>query len=220
MTRTAVVADKLVDAIRSAGTIRTAELAKITGVAANYIGTALAPAIAARRVIMCKVSIPGQKGGPINEYRIGSGIPDTFKPLAPKKNGALGIAAHHSAGAGHAPLSTPKPDVTQIEPATLVHQPQPAVGQNTGSTRSDSSFDPPEARAVAAAGRTPKSEPKRRGMGPASGRPSAGDVIRIQLDDDGTLLIATGEAIIELDPKQTRKLGHFLGATHGAWNPF
>lgn len=216
MSRPSIRAEQLIDAIRSAGTIRSGELSTITGITPNNIGTLLAPAIAARTVVVCKVSQP--VGRPCNEYRIGSGVPDTFKPLTTKRSD-IGTASHRGGTAPRVPLSEPiKPDAASATPTFL--KPQPAVG-NTGSSRPDSSDIPAGARTVAADQATPKPAARARlKKEPTATKASAGDACQCGIDDDGTLMITTPAGFLELDPKQARKLGHFMGATHGIWNPF
>ena len=41
--------------------------------------------------------------------------------------------------------------------------------------------------------------------------------IRLQIDNDGTLLIDAGDGIIELAPSETRELGQFMIDTEPVW---
>ena len=218
MSRPSIRAEQLIDAIRSAGTIRSGELSTITGITPNNIGTLLAQAIAARTVVVCKISQPGRRS--CNEYRIGSGVPDTFRPLTIKRSD-IGTASHRGGTTPRVPLSEPiNPGAASATPTFL--KPQPAVG-NTGSSRPDSSDTPAGARTVAADQATPKPAARTRlKKEPAATKASAGDAtsaLDIRIEHDGTITIGTVESVIELDPKQARKLGHFMGATHGVWNP-
>ena len=215
--------EQLIGVIRRLGRARTGDLAKATGVPSASISVLLAVAVRKGILTVCKVTVPGLP--PSNEYRIGGGmaVPD-FQPLKTKRIGvALGTAAHRNTEASKAPPQPPKPDSAE-PPVFLNHQPQPAVGKNTGSARSgmSSTAASPEAHAVAAPA-TPKPASERRGTGPAQTKASAGDAtsaLDIRIDHDGTITIGTVESVIELDPQQARKLGHFMAATHGIWNPF
>lgn len=228
-------AAKLVAAIRALGvdkymqpvSINTKDLATATGIAAASIQASLDPAVKRGDVVVCKVTPAA--GHSYNEWRAGPGVPPTeFKPLNTKRAGvALRTPARTSAPA--VPLSTPKPGVTSIEPATL-GKPQRAVGTTPAA---GDQGPPPVAPAVTAAKATPepttrarmKKEPTARKApaGDVAPRPqhtNGNDGISLRIDHDGTLLIATDEGVLEIDPKQSRRLGHFMADTHGVWNPF
>lgn len=210
--------------------IRTNDLAKATGIQPQSIPTLLAPHVKSGRVYVCKVTAPG--GQAQNEYRQGGGVaaPD-FKPLTPKRAGtALGAAASRATATAPAvPLSTPRP--AEI-PAPVFLQPQPAVGNalrdretapqaiNTGSPRPESSCRSTGARTVTAKATPTPAAGVRLKKEPTTPKASAGNAIQCGIDDDGTVLITTPDGFLELDPKQARKLGHFMRATHDVWNPF
>ncbi len=54
---------------------------------------------------------------------------------------------------------------------------------------------------------------------PAARKASAGDVLRISLDDDGSLLLSNEDGVLELGIDQVLRLGDFLHATEGVWRP-
>lgn len=110
---------RLIDAIQAAGTIRTPALAEATGIKAGAIQSLLATAERKGEVLGCTITRPGQR--PVREYRIGSGVANTFTPLNPRKTRVA--VRHHNTEAG--------------TPPAAALQPQPAVGLNTGSTSSD-----------------------------------------------------------------------------------
>lgn len=198
--------------------IRTKALAEVSGVPANSISVLLTPHVNSGRLCVCKITVPGSP--PQNEYRKGIGVPmPEFKPLNTRKAGiALGTPAHRGGTAKAPPLSTPAPVVTAIVPPTFI-KPQPAVGSNTGSAIP---VPPASAgdRAVAAGQATPKPAARARlKEEPAATKASAGDALRINIDDDGTLIIATAEDVIELDIDQALRLGDFMHATQGVWRP-
>jgi hypothetical protein len=195
--------------------IRTQALAEATGVPVNSISVLLAPHVASGRLCTCKVTVPGSPAQ--NEYRKGAGAASTaFQPLNTKRSGiALRTPARASGPA--APLSTPKPGVNDIEPATL-GKPQRAVGTTPAA---GDQGPPPVAPAVTAAKATPELTTRARmKKEPAARKAPAGDDMHLQIDEDGVVLIVTDEGILELQPKQSRRLGHFMASSHGIWNPF
>jgi len=211
--------------------IRSPELAAASGVPAKSITALLATAVAKGRVVVCKITVPGASAQ--NEYRKGGGLPPPeFKPLNTKR---AGIARSTPAARRAPSADTAKGTLPQrtAEPATPVllssTTPQPAVGGalrdretapraiNTGSAQSDSTSA--DERAVTSEQETPRPAPERRGMGPAPAKASAGDV-SITIDDAGVLVIGTNEGVIELQPKQCQRLGHFMVGSQGIWNPF
>jgi hypothetical protein len=197
--------------------IRTLALAEATGVPANSISVLLAPHVASGRLCTCKVTVPGSPAQ--NEYRKGAGATaPKFQPLDTRRTG-VALRTPARAGAPAVPLSTPKPGATEIEPATL-GKPQPAVGATTpaaGNPEPPSKVEP----AVAAAPATPKpTAGVRLNKEPTTPKASAGDALSINIDHDGTLIIATDEAVIELQQSQSRRLGNFMLGSQGIWNPF
>jgi hypothetical protein len=206
MTRAGSKTEQLIDALRKLGTARGQQLADATGIAASSIQGMLDGAVKKGEIIVCKVSVPGGHQAQ-REYRIGPGIANTFQPLNLKRTD---IAFH-----------APDPKQPQPAPGLAAHDPIPASPRiDTDSARAGSSPPTPLTKAHAVAEATPKPAAERRGMGPEQPKASAGDAIQCGIDDDGTLLLTTSEGFLELSPKQARKLGHFMGATHGIWNPF
>jgi hypothetical protein len=201
--------------------IRVAALAEATGVGLTSIPTLLSPYVQNGRLQCCKVTRPGLP--PMNEYRrgIGVAIPD-FKPLNTKRTHIA-----HAAGIKPLPvttpapnLSTPKPAASPIEPPVFLKQPtQPAVVKAAKTPAAEGAAPPPAEPAViaqATPGPTSGDELKKE---PATRKAPAGDV-RIGINCEGTLVIAIDDDTIELNPKQARKLGHFMSGTAGVWNPF
>jgi len=208
MSRPPIARDKLVRHICGLGSdkngnpisIRTADLATACDVAPGSIQAMLSGPVAAGEIYVCKVTPPS--GRAFNEYRKGSGqAAPEFKPLDTRRAGIALCTADQK----------PRP--------STINKPQPAVGNNTGSTRPD----PASAgeRAVAAAKATPKPAARDRlKEEPAATKASAGDVFTITIDDTGVLIIGTDEGVIKLQPKQCQRLGHFLVGSQGIWNPF
>lgn len=235
MSRPAASEAKCLDAIRAAGSIRSAELAEATGIGINNLGNVLSAAVARGAVVVCRVSGPNG-GRPTNEYRIGGGMAaPEFTPLNTKRAGIAGLtpAARRTpdtrAATGvlterNAAVETPvflgsTSHQAQVGDALRDRETAPRA-INSASTRSDPSMQSTEARAVTAKA-TPKPAPGARlKREPATVKASAGNAIQCGIDDDGTVLITTPEGFLELDPKQARKLGHFMRATHDVWNPF
>ena len=202
--------------------ILTPELCARAKIDAGNLSRIMAPLVEAGQVLVCKVTVPGARGGPKNEYRLATGgaVPP-FRPLDTRRAGvALGQPGKPLPATTPAPkVSTPKPGINEIEPAALGKPqrdggPKPPAAGGTGTPN-------PAEPAVAAVPATPapasgvalKKEPTAR---PAS----AGDALRLSIDEAGTLLIATDEGVIELQPTQARRLGHFMAGSHGIWNPF
>jgi hypothetical protein len=203
--------------------IYVAALSEATGVAATSIPTLLSPYVRNGRVQCCKVTRPGLP--PMNEYRrgIGVAIPD-FKPLNTKRTHIA-----HAAGIKPLPVTTPAPTlstppatVSEIVTPQFISKTQPEVVAPTfaKTPAAGSSSTPGAAPAVAAAPATPKptagAELKKE---PATRKASAGDDLRIGINCNGVLVIAIDDDTIELNPKQARKLGHFMSGTAGVWNP-
>ncbi len=231
--------DQLLKVIEGLGTdkynnplaIRTAELAQKTGIDGGSITAFLAAAVRAGRVVMCKVT-SGDSKKVTNEYRKAGGLaPPEFKPLNTRRAGiAHGAPAKPVPVTTPAPtLSTPKPDVTEIEPAVL-GSPQRVGGLKPPAAGKP--VTPPVAPAVAAPAtpasvarvvlkKEPTAWPVPAGdVAPRPQRITGNEGIALRIDHDGTLLIATDEGMLEIDPKQSRRLGHFMADTHGVWNPF
>lgn len=202
--------------------IRSPELAAASGVPIKSITALLGTAVAKGRVVVCKVtSASGQEQ---NEYRQGGGLPPPeFTPLNTRRAGiARSTRAARRAPIGDGATGTlPQRDAEPETPVFLSSTtPQPAVG-NTGSTRSDSSTIPTEARAVTADEATPKPEVHAAlNEEPAVRKASAGDAFNITIDDTGALIIGTDEGVIELQPTHAKRLGHFMVGSQGIWNPF
>ena len=216
-------AAKLVAAIRALGvdkymqplSIKTKDLAAKTGIATASIQASLEAAVKNGDVVVCKVT--PATGHSYNEWRAGPGVPPTeFKPLNTKRAGvALRTPAYDPRPA--VPLSTPKPGVTSIEPATL-GKPKRAVGTTPAA---GDQGPPPVAPAVAATQATPKPTARARMKEePAAPKASAGDALTINIDHDGVLIIGTDEGVLELHPEHSRRLGNFMLGSQGIWNPF
>lgn len=210
--------------------IRTAELAAKTGVAVNGIQVLLAPHVASGRLCVCKVSAPGRPAQ--NEYRRGAGVPTPgHTPLNTKRAGiALGQPGKPL------PVTTPAPAVSAprtSEPAVPVFlqpratTPQAQVG-NSASRHAGSPLDtPPAGSAATASGISPAQTPKPDAGAvlkkePATRKASAGDALRLSIDQDGVLQMGddTDPARYVFTPQQTKQLGYFLRQTHDVWNPF
>ena len=176
--------------------IRTSELAAKTGVATNGIQAMLAPHVASGRLCVCKVTAPGKS--PQNEYRRGAGVPrPDFRPLAAKQP-APHRATTPQAQVGNsasrhagAPLETP-----------------PAVSAATAPGTSSEQTPKPDAGAAL------KKEP-------ATRKASAGDVLRLSIDQDGTLQMGddADPARWVFTPAQVLAIGDFLHATERVWRP-
>lgn len=205
-----------VDKFMNPVSIRVPELAQRSGIDPNSIPPLLTTAVAKGRVIMCKITVPG-KAKPLNEYRKAAGAsPHEWMPLNTKRAGvALRTPARTSTPA--VPLSTPKPGVNDIEPATL-GKPQRAVGTTPAA---GGQGPPPVAPAVTATQATPKPTARARMKEePAAPKASAGDALTINIDHDGVLIIGTDEGVLELHPEHSRRLGNFMLGSQGIWNPF
>lgn len=220
--------DKLIAAIRAAGSIRTKELSDATGVQGNNIGTALAAAIARGDVYVCKVTPgPGQTGRSTNEYRIGGGKPPPeFVPLNPRRAALASMAASVRRTPSAQPTTGTLPARTEW-PATPVFlsstTPLAQVGNSASQHAGASAETPPAGPADTAITATPGPAPKRRGMGPASATAPAGDVkkLRLAIDQDGSLQLGddTDPAQFVFLPEQVLQLGDFLHGTQGIWRP-
>lgn len=209
--------------------IRTAELADKTGVPANSILMLLAPHVASGRLCVCKVTTPGRP--PQNEYRRGAGMPPpSHTPLQPKRAGiALGQPGKPL------PVTTAAPAVSSprtCEPATPVFlssstTPQAQVGKQRQPARGSPPDTPPAVPAATAPGISPAQTPKPDAGAvlkaePATRKASAGDALRLTIDQDGVLQMGddTDPARWIFTPQQTKQLGYFLCQTHDVWNPF
>lgn len=201
--------------------IRTTALAEATGVPKNSIQALLEGRIKSGELVVCKIS--GASGQQEREYRAGPGVaPPAFVPINTKR-------AHIAHGGATKPLpvatpapsvSTPKPAAAAIVTPTFITKTQPEVVSQQKTPAAEARPPLRAAPAVAAAPATPK--PKAGTVlkkEPATLKASAGDV-RIGINDVGTLVIAIDDDSIELNPKQARKLGHFMSGTAGVWNPF
>lgn len=227
--KTLTNAEKLIAAIRSMGvdkymqpiSIKTADLAKKAGVAVGTIQGSLVAAIRRGDVVCCKVT--PASGNSYNEWRAGPGVPPPeFKPLNARRAGiAHGAPSKPLPRTTPAPkVSTPRPGANEIE-VPVLGRAQPAVASNSGSSATGSPTTTPSHGVPAvAAEATPEpsaSVPlkKERSVRKAS----AGDVMRISLDDDGSLLLSNEDGVLELGIDQVLRLGDFLHATEGVWRP-
>lgn len=209
--------------------IRTAELAAKTGVAINGIQVLLAPHVASGRLCVCKVTAPGRPAQ--NEYRRGAGVPPpSHAPLKPKRAGiALGQPGKPL------PVTTPAPAVSAsrtAEPATPVFlppratTPQAQVGNSASRHAGTSTVTPPAGPAATAPGIGPAQTPKPAAGAvlkkePATRRASAGDALRLAIDQDGVLQVGDDDdpARWVFTPAQVLAIGDFLHATQGVWRP-
>lgn len=212
--------------------IRTDELVERADVDRHNLSRIVQPLIDAGQVLVCKISTPGvTRGTPCNEYRLATMAQGQFVPLNTKRAGiAHGAPTKPLPVTTPAPkVSTPRPDIMNIEPPSL-GAPQRVGGPKPPAAGKPET--PPVAPAVAAQATpapTPgvalKKEPTARpvpagDVPPRPQRITGNDGIALRIDHDGTLLIATDEGVLEIDPKQSRRLGHFMNDTHGVWNPF
>lgn len=200
--------------------IRTNDLAKSASINANSIGTLLAPYIASGRIQVCKITVPGRP--PQNEYRKGAGVAaPEFAPLKTRR-GAGNLMARAAAAAIWPGLSTPRQGVADIVTPTLINTPQPEVGQARRTPAAGRAAHPPPAEPAVAAPATPKpAAGAALKKEPATRKALAGDEMRIGINDSGVLVIALNDDDgIELNPRQARRLGHFMVGTQGIWNPF
>lgn len=201
--------------------IRTAELADRAGVPRNSVQALLAAFVASGRVRCCKVTVPGSP--PQNEYRVGAGVPaPEFKPLNTRRGPGSLVVARNGVTTAAVPVSTPRPALNDIATPTLTSKPQPEVGAAAAATPAagGAAHPPPVVPAVAAKATPRPATGAALKKEPATRKASAGDDVRIGINCDGVMVIALDDGSIELNPKQARKLGHFMRGTQGVWNPF
>jgi len=209
--------------------IRTAELAAKTGVAINGIQVLLAPHVASGRLCVCKVTAPGRPAQ--NEYRRGAGVPTPgHTPLNTKRTG---IALGHPGKP--LPVTTPAPAVSTprtSEPAVPVFlkpratTPQAQVGNSASRHAGSPLGTPPAGSAATALGISPAQTPKPDAGAelkkePATRKASAGDALRLSIDQDGVLQMGDDEdpARWVFMPNQVLAMGDFLHATERLWRP-
>lgn len=206
---------------------RTAELATKTGIPANSIQVLLAPHVASGRLCVCKVSAPGRPAQ--NEYRRGAGVPICDPP--PLRTKRAGIALGQPGKP--LPVTTPPPAIwapRTNEPAIPVFlkpqatTPQAQVGQQRQPAAGTSTVTPPAEPAATASGtrRVPPPKPNAGAVlkkEPATPRASAGDVLRLSIDQDGALQMGDEDdpARWVFTPDQVLAIGDFLHATQGVW---
>lgn len=201
--------------------IRTMALSEATGVPAKSIQALLDPHIKSGALVVCKIT--GANGRQEREYRTGPGVPPPeFKPLSTKP-GWPWPQRMKTADTRPAPaVSTPAPAASEIEPPVFLSkttQPEVVAPSKKTPAAGDAPHPPavePAVIARATPGPTPRATLKKE---PAAVKAPAGDVFRIQLDDDGTLLLADEDGVMELDIERTLRLGDFLHATQGVWRP-
>ena len=211
-------AERILAALRSLGTdtegrpisIRRTELAERAKIGQSNMALHIDPLVKSGDVYVCQIT-PNGTGRPVNEYRLGTGVPQpAWRPLDTKRRGVAVASAHLKAAPTNKPAgSTPAPS----------SKPQPAVGSPTPAAGDRA---PPAGEPAVAAQATPKPKtPARMNAAPAAPKASAGDVFSITIDDTGTLIIATDEGdVIELQPEHTKRLGHFMVGSERVWNPF
>lgn len=197
------VAERLVNLIlaKPAG-IRTATLAAEAGVDIENVAGNLQTAISHGLVTACKVEVPGRRAE--KEYRPGPGRP----PVSETKD-----------------YTPPRATIVvrmRDTDSSATRQPQPAVGQNTGSPEVDT--QPPSAdRAEPRPTATPVPKPKGRGMGPAAAsvpaaeRPTRPPRPYFAADTNGQLVIDLPrlDAPVVLDGSEHYALREFIQATPG-----
>lgn len=201
--------------------IRTSALAEATGVPANSIQQLLDSRVKSGEIVAC--TITGASGHREREYRAGPGLPPPdFKPLNTRRNGiARGATTKPLPVTTPAPsLSTPKPAVAAIRTPTFLKPTQPEVVVVAQKTPAAEARPPMRAEPAVAAHATPSQAVRvRLKKEPTARNATAGDEIHVDIDADGTLVIANCETCIELDIDQVLRLGDFLHATQGVWRP-
>jgi hypothetical protein len=194
-------AEKAVEILRQHNrAMRTPEIAEISGLTLSEIGSALETPVKHGVVTVCKIT--NGSGSKTNEYRIGSGMP---------------MVSQGSYEPGKKP-------VTAIQRPTPIipKQAQPAVANNTGSDPQVATSQPAEVAVAAPVTReaTPKPAVKGRGdSGPAAPKASAGNDVKIIIDQDGAISIYCDEYTIDLTPAQALCVGDFFHATQALWRP-
>lgn len=201
--------------------IRTGDLADATGVPKNSIQALLEARVKSGELVACKIT--NANGREEREYRAGAGVtPPAFNPLDTRRNGIArgGVTKPLPVTTPAPSLSTPKPTVGAIRTPTLItKKTQPEVVAPFKTPAAGDAAPPPVEPAVAAQA-TPK--PKAGAAlkkEPAAPKASAGDVMRIGINDAGTLVIAIDGESMEFNPKQARRLGSFMAGTAGVWGP-
>jgi hypothetical protein len=204
--------------------IRATALAEATGIDKDGISGLLVPHVKSGRLVMCKITVPGERGGPQSEYRAGPGVPPPeFTPLSTRRAGIAISTPTRRSGATGAPapaLSTPKPAAATIDPLTLL-KPQPAVGTTTPAAGDPA---PPRGEPAVTAQATPKPAPQKLKSALPPAMASAGDVTelpKLSIDQDGRLQLGDTDdpARWVFTPEQTLAIGDFLHATQGVWRP-
>lgn len=199
--------------------IRTTALAEAAGVPAKSIQALLDPSIKRGDLVVCKIT--NASGQQEREYRAGPGVPPPeFKPLNSRRGPGSLVVSRNGQALPAAMLSTPMPAADQIAAPVFLKSTQPEVVATSEKTPAAGGRPPirpaPAVAAQATPGPTARAVLKKE---PAARSAPAGDV-RIGINDAGTLVIALGDASIELNPKQAKRLGHFMTGTQGVWNPF
>lgn len=130
-------ASRVLEVLRALGTdgggrsfsIRTAELCQRAKIEAGNLARIVQPLIDTGEVLVCKVTVPGMRGGPKNEYRLASMAAPPFRPLDTRRAGvALGKPGKPLPVTTPAPaVSTPRAPANEIEPRRLARTPAPAA---------------------------------------------------------------------------------------------
>lgn len=109
--RQASLAARAIALIRERGAVRSTDLASALGVATPDVSAALNPYVVDGRLTACKVR--QSTGRECNEYRIGAGIPDTFRPLtrASARAGAQIVPRTAQAPADRAPIGDARDEI-------------------------------------------------------------------------------------------------------------
>ncbi len=177
---------KLVEIIRPSGSERTADLAEATGLEPKFITALLTPRVKTGNLVACKIEVPGKAAQ--NEYRIGSGL-----PLKGSDRPALSTARTHHP-----------------------HGPQPEVGDNTGSARSEPcDGSPDEASAVPLTLPAPASSVD----GAGTERFVSEDPLPLcAIDSTGRMSISIGDTTHVLRRDQVKAIWNFMQHSYGVWH--
>ncbi len=186
--------------------IRTRALSEASGVPTNSIQALLTPHIESGRLVVCKITAPGQITQ--NEYRAGPGMPPPgFTPLKTKR---AGITLGHPGKP--LPVTTPAPEWPVLTPKA-------ASTPATKAAIEPPVFLKPKKAAPAADASTvptnPTPSPTRRQRQPIN------TLLRLAINQDGELQLGddADPARWVFPPEQVLQLGDFLHETQGIWRP-
>lgn len=177
-----------IDFIAKNGTARTADLAKVSGIAQNDLASRLYPYVRGGVLVSCRVSQPGKAS--CNEYRLAGIVPANAW-----RDFKIGVFSE----------ATLKAKPKQATPPAHTPADQPQVSDNnSGSTPRCPPTFPSSERAVT------QEKPHRKAAQPASG--VGGHVISAHFAywSDGRVSIINDGKTIELNPKDAKRLADFL----------